>query len=137
MIKLEEKDKMMLVNKALEARENAYSPYSGFCVGAALLCSDGEIIVGANVENGSYGATNCAERSAFCSAVSQGKRDFSAIAIVGAKRGEEIGEFCPPCGICRQFMSEFCAPELPVLLYDGQAVKEMTLGALLPEAFKL
>ena len=137
MIKLDLSKKKQLVDMALEARENAYSPYSDFCVGAALLCSDGEIFVGANVENGSYGATICAERSAFCSAISVGKRDFCAVAIVGAKRGEEISDFCPPCGICRQFMSELCSAELPVLLYDGQAVKETTLGALLPEAFKL
>jgi cytidine deaminase len=137
MAKLEDSKKKLLVNKALEARENAYSPYSDFCVGAALLCADGEVFTGANVENGSYGATICAERSAFCSAISVGKRKFAAIAIVGAKRGEQPRELCPPCGICRQFMSEFCAAELPVLLYDGQAVTEKTLEKLLPDAFKL
>ena len=137
MAKLDDTKKKLLVNKALEARENAYSPYSSFCVGAALLSSDGEIFVGANVENGSFGATICAERSAFCSAVSAGKRKFDAIAIVGAKRGEDITEFCTPCGICRQFMSEFCSADLSVLLYDGQFVIEKTLGELLPEAFKL
>ncbi len=137
MIKFDEKTKKMLVDKALAAKENAYSPYSDFCVGAALLCSDGEIFTGANVENSSYGGTICAERSAFCAALGQGKRDFAAIAIVGAKRGERVSEFCPPCGICRQFMSEFCSADLPVLLYDGQAVIKKTLGELLPDAFKL
>ena len=136
MVKLDEKKKELLIRKALEARENAYSPYSNFCVGAAILTSGGEIFLGANVENGSYGATICAERSAFCSAVSAGKRDFAAIAIVGAERGENISDTCPPCGICRQFMSEFCLPAFSVLLYDGETV-EKTLGELLPEAFKL
>ena len=72
-----------------------------------------------------------------CAAVSQGKRDFDAIAIVGAKRGEDITEFCSPCGICRQFMNEFCGEDFAVLLYDGQSVREKTLGSLLPDAFKL
>ena len=134
---LDENCKKMLVDAALEARENAYSPYSEFCVGAALLCADGEIFKGANLENGSYGATICAERSAFCAAISAGKRSFTAIAIVGAKRGDGVGEICPPCGICRQLMSEFCSADFPILLYDGQAVFEKTLGSLLPEAFKL
>ena len=111
-----------LVEKAVKVMENAYSPYSNFCVGAALLEEDGEIFTGVNVENGSYGATICAERSAFCSAISAGKRKFCAIAIVGAKRGEKIGELCPPCGICRQFMSEFCSKDFTVFLYDGDLV---------------
>ena len=126
-----------LVDRALEAREKAYSPYSDFCVGAALLCSDGEIFTGVNIENGSYGATICAERSAFCSAISAGKSKFSAIAIVGAERGRVPDKICPPCGICRQFMAEFCSADFSVLLYDGQAVIRKTLGELLPEAFKL
>ena len=137
MVKLDENKKELLIGKALEARENAYSPYSNFCVGAAILTSDGEIFLGANVENGSYGATICAERSAFCSAVSAGKRDFAAIAIVGAERGENISNTCPPCGICRQFMSEFCSADFIILLYDGQAIVEKSLGSLLPDAFKL
>ena len=83
-------DRKQLVDHAVLARQKAYSPYSDFCVGAALLCADGEIIVGANVENSSYGATNCAERTAFFTALMNGKKEFSAIAIVGAKRGEDI-----------------------------------------------
>ena len=137
MISLDAIHSKMLVERALEARKNAYSPYSRFCVGAALLCSDGEIFTGVNIENGSYGATICAERSAFCAAISAGKSNFVAIAIVGTEKGTEPQKPCPPCGICRQFMSEFCSRDFTVLLYDGQAVIEKTLGELLPEAFKL
>lgn len=128
-------DKKTLVDRACEARLGAYSPYSGFCVGAALLCADGEIVVGANIENSSYGATNCAERTAFFTAIMQGKRDFTAIAIVGAKRGEEISSFCAPCGICRQVMAEFCKKDFEVLLYDGRNIKTYTMSDMLPEAF--
>ena len=137
MKKIDEKMKEILVKKAIEVRENSYSPFSGFCVGAALLCSDGEIIVGTNVENSSFGGTICAERSAFCAAVSQGKRDFDAIAIVGGKKGEKISENCAPCGICRQFMNEFCDSEFTVLLSNGENITEKTLGSLLPDSFKL
>lgn len=137
MMKLDAIHGKMLVERALDARKNAYSPYSGFCVGAALLCSDGEIFTGVNIENGSYGGTICAERSAFCAAISAGKSDFLAIAVVGAEREKDPQRICPPCGICRQFMSEFCGRDFAVLLYDGQAVIEKTLGELLPEAFKL
>ncbi len=128
-------DRKMLVDTAVKARERAYSPYSKFCVGAALLCSDGEVIVGANVENSSYGGTICAERVAFTSAVVSGKRDFKAIAIVGAPYGEQISAFCAPCGICRQFMAEFCAGDFEVLLFDGKEIKGYTLDELLPAAF--
>ena len=127
----------MLIEKAIEVREKSYSPFSGFSVGAALLCSDGEIIVGTNVENSSYGGTICAERSAFCAAISQGKRNFDAIAIVGGKSGEPITEICAPCGICRQFMNEFCDADFIVLLSDGENITENTLGSLLPYSFKL
>ena len=136
-MKLNNEQRKMLVEKALEARENSYAPHSGFCVGAALLASDGEIVLGANVENSSYGGTICAERSAFCAAVSAGKRDFAAIAIVGAPKDETPSSICAPCGICRQFMVEFCGDDLPILLYDAQAIVEKTLGELLPEAFRL
>ena len=128
-------DKKMLVDKACEARLRAYSPYSDFCVGAALLCADGEVIVGANVENSSYGATNCAERTGFFTALMDGRREFKAIAIVGSKRGEEISFYCAPCGICRQVMSEFCRRDFEVLLYDGKEIKTYTLSDLLPESF--
>lgn len=128
-------DKKTLVDRACEARLKAYSPYSGFCVGAALLCKDGEVIVGANIENSSYGATNCAERTAFFTALMQGKSDFTAIAIVGAKRGEEISSFCAPCGICRQVMAEFCEKDFEILLYNGKDIKTYVMSDILPEAF--
>ena len=128
-------DKKKLVDRACEARLKAYSPYSGFCVGAALLCKDGEVIVGANIENSSYGATNCAERTAFFTALMQGKSDFTAIAIVGAKRGEEISSFCAPCGICRQVMAEFCEKDFEILLYNGKDIKTYVMSDILPEAF--
>ena len=136
-MKLDNAQKKLLVDKALEAREFSYSPYSNFCVGAALLTSDGEIIVGTNAENASFGGTICAERSAFCTAISSGKREFAAIAIVGAKRGESVSSFCPPCGLCRQFMSEFCSADFSVLLYDGREIVEKTLGSLFPDTFIL
>ena len=124
-----------LVKRALDARKKAYSPYSNFCVGAALLCEDGEIFEGANVENASYGATNCAERTAIFSAVFAGKRKFRAIAIVGAKRDCEVDAFCAPCGICRQVIAEFCEPDAEVILYDGKQMKVNTISELLPESF--
>ena len=128
-------DRKGLVDAAVAVREQAHSPYSDFCVGAALLCSDGEVILGVNVENSSYGGTICAERTAFCAAVAQGKREFRAIAIVGAHRGEEIKAFCAPCGICRQFMAEFCDESFEILLFDGREIKSYTLSELLPAAF--
>lgn len=128
-------DRNALVERACQARLMAYSPYSDFCVGAALLCADGNVIVGANVENSSYGATNCAERTAFFTALMDGKRDFAAIAIVGAKRGEEISAFCAPCGICRQVMAEFCKRDFEILLFDGKKIKVFKLYELLPETF--
>ncbi len=130
-----EYNKKTLVSLACEARLKAYSPYSDFCVGAALICSDGGIYTGANIENASYGACNCAERTAIFKAVNDGRQDFSAIAIVGAKRGEDVTGFCAPCGICRQVMAEFCSSDFEILLYDGKDIKTYTLGELLPESF--
>ena len=124
-----------LVEAAISAAKKSYSPYSNFCVGAALLCADGEMFEGTNVENVSYGATNCAERTAFFNAVMNGKRDFVAIAIVGSKRGEEITSYCAPCGICRQVMAEFCDKDFEILLYDGKSIAVKTLGEVLPDAF--
>ena len=130
-------DEQMLIARATEARAHSYTRYSDFAVGAALLCADGQVFVGVNIENGSYGATICAERSAFASAISAGAKDFAAIAVVGGRREEPITAFCPPCGICRQFMSEFCAPDFIVLLWDGERTERKTLGELLPAAFAL
>lgn len=129
----------MLVKKATEARERSYSPYSGFAVGAALLCSDGTVYTGANIENASYTPTICAERVAFFQAVHEGHLDFTAIAIVGGSKGSPIESFCTPCGVCRQVMSEFCSPDFKVILVtskDGDYVEE-TLGNLMPYMFKL
>ena len=128
-------DKKSLVERAVAARERAYSPYSSFCVGAALLCADGDVYEGANIENSSYGATNCAERTAFFTALMEGKREFTAIAIVGSKRGEDISSYCAPCGICRQVMAEFCRADFEILLFDGNNIKTYTLDSILPEAF--
>ena len=128
-------DRKALVDTAVSAREKAYSPYSNFCVGAALLCKDGDIVEGVNIENSSYGGTICAERSAFCAAISQGKRDFSAIAIVGAPKGKNIDAICTPCGICRQFISEFTDRDFEIILFDGKKTKSYTIDDLLPVAF--
>ena len=106
----------MLVKAALEARKNAYCPYSGFAVGAALLCADGSVWCGCNIENAAFTPGNCAERTAFFKAVSEGKHEFSAIAIVGGKADAEKLEFCPPCGVCRQVMREFCRNNFRIIL---------------------
>lgn len=119
----------LLYEKALEASKKSYSPYSNFPVGAAILLSDGKIITGANIENRSYGLTNCAERSAVFSAVSQGFTDFVAIAIATPKSDYPVG----PCGACRQVISEFANPEMPIFFgpdYKKAVVK--TIGELYP-----
>jgi len=124
-----------LVEQALCAREKAYVPYSKFAVGAALLCGDGSVILGANIENAAYPATNCAERTAFFKAVSEGKRGFTAIAVVGGPVGEPPKDFCPPCGVCRQVMREFCGEDFVIVLSDGRELKTYTLAQLLPCSF--
>lgn len=125
-----------LVNLAKEARERAYVPYSGFSVGAALLCRDGRIYQGCNIENAAFGPTVCAERTAFFKAVYDGEREFEAIAVVGGRAGEEITGLFPPCGVCRQVMREFCGLDFKVYLgrEDGRW-EERTLGELLPMSF--
>lgn len=124
-----------LLNIAVQAREGAYAPYSNFFVGAALLCADGEIFTGANVENSSYGGAICAERVAITCAVTHGHRDLEAIAIVGAPKGQAPTSACVPCGFCRQVMSEFCKPDFEIILADGDNIKMYTLGEMLPNAF--
>lgn len=126
-----------LVKKAKEAAESAYSPYSGFTVGAALLGKNGKVYLGCNIESASYSPTNCAERTAFFKAVSEGEREFSKIAIVGGKE-LDFADFCPPCGVCRQVMKEFCGEDFTVILgKNGEDVKVLTLGELLPYGFGL
>ena len=126
-----------LIQEAFEARKSSYSPYSQFIVGAALLCKDGTIIRGCNVENSSDPATNCAERTAIFSAVANGKREYEAIAIVGGK--DNCIEMCYPCGICRQVMAEFCKPEhFIIIAATSQDEYELyTLEQLLPKSFHL
>lgn len=123
-----------LMQRAAEARKASYSPYSGFKVGAALLCKSGRIYTGCNIENAAYTPTNCAERTAFFKAVSEGEREFSAIAIVGGS-GEEPADFCAPCGICRQVMAEFCDGDFRILLGTPSNISAHTLAALLPYSF--
>lgn len=124
-----------LLDLALSARERAYAPYSHFTVGAALLTGGGQVYLGCNVENASFGATICAERAALCTAVSAGERDFRAIAIAGGRSGEAPRALCAPCGICRQFLAELCPGEMPVILGDRERCEVYPLSSLLPAAF--
>jgi cytidine deaminase len=124
-----------LIDKAHEARAASYSPYSGIAVGAALLCSSGRIYLGANIENASYSPTVCAERVAFFKAVNAGEREFVAIAVVGAKADEEPSCEFPPCGVCRQVMSEFCGPDFVVLLGTKEKYEIIPLADLMPHTF--
>lgn len=109
-----------MTDYALEARERAYAPYSGFSVGAALQATDGRMFLGCNVENASYSMTICAERNAVLQAIAAGQRSFRSIAIVGGKTAEEARETpCVPCGACLQVLAEFCDGDFPILLTDG------------------
>ena len=119
-----------LIELALKAREKAYCPYSNFAVGAALLCQDGTIYTGCNIESSAYTPTICAERTAVSKAVSEGHRDFVRIVIAG--RSED---FCVPCGVCRQVLREF-APELEIICLNGAGEERVfTLPELLPHSF--
>lgn len=126
-----------LILEAKKAREHSYAPYSHFQVGAALETKEGKIYYGCNIENSSYGATNCAERTAFFKAVYEGERAFSRIAIVGGPEGQAADAMCAPCGICRQVMREFCEPNsFKIILADGQGgIIEKNLEDLLPLSF--
>ena len=126
----------ILISAALDARENAYAPYSGFFVGAAIETEDGKIYTGCNIESASFSGTICAERVALTKAVSEGETKFSAIAIVGG--GEDgITDYCAPCGICRQLLAEFCDDDMTVILArDLDDYEITTLGELLPRAFR-
>lgn len=121
-----------LLELAIAAAGNSYSPYSGFRVGAALLTSDGKVFTGCNVENASYSLANCAERTAIFKAVSEGYRDFKSIAIVGSSDGD-YSKPCMPCGACIQVMSEFCGDDFIIILSD----RRYTLGELAPHRFTL
>ena len=124
-----------LLNQALVAREAAYAPYSDFRVGAALLAEDGAVYSGCNVENASYSATICAERTAFFKAIYDGHRDFTAIAVVGGKDGVITGAF-PPCGVCRQVMREFCDDDFVIYMAtSNDSYDSLTLAQILPYSF--
>lgn len=129
--------KEALVNLAETAMLQAYAPYSGYKVGAALLTGDDQVYLGCNIENSAFSPTVCAERTAFFKAIYDGVRDFKAIAVVGGKDGI-ITDYFPPCGVCRQVMREFCRDDF--LIYLGgkdQEIKTMTLSQLLPYSFSL
>lgn len=119
---------------AIDAMKMAYAPYSDYQVGAALMCADGTVYTGCNIENASYGATNCAERTAFFKAVSEGQREFLAIAICGGRDGQ-ITDVFPPCGICRQVMREFCEDDFEVRLIKSDGEEIYRLEELLPVSF--
>jgi len=125
-----------LIKLALEAREYAYAPYSNFCVGAALLTKDGDVYKGCNIENAGYTPTNCAERTAFFKAISEGVRGFEAIAVVGSTKGP-VTSYAAPCGVCRQVMMEFCDPKTfkVIVAISEEEYVEHTLEEMLPMGF--
>lgn len=126
-----------LIEHAERAREYSYSPYSQYQVGAALLAQDGSIYTGANIENAAYSPTNCAERTAFFKAVSEGKRKFLAIAVIGGPKGEPVTQYAYPCGVCRQVMMEFCNPQAFQVIVAKSKSEYMvkTLQEFLPDGF--
>lgn len=132
-------DDKELIREAYKAQAYSYSPYSGFQVGAALLGKNGRVYTGCNIENASYSPTNCAERTAFFKAVSEGEKEFVKIVIVGNKKGasEEERDYCAPCGVCRQVMAEFCNPkEFQVLLAKNETdYRTYRLEELFPFGF--
>lgn len=126
----------LLIEEALLAREKAYTPYSHYRVGAALLSAGNVIYRGCNIENSSFGATNCAERTALFKAVSEGEREFLAIAVIGGPENGKISSYAYPCGICRQALSEFCKTDMPVICALSTDEYEIrTLGELLVCSF--
>lgn len=126
----------MLIRAALDARAAAYAPYSHYAVGAALLTAEGEIFTGGNIENASYGACNCGERTAIFKAVSQGRREFAAMAIAGGMEGEDPVDYAYPCGICRQVMREFAGADFKVIVAkSAKDYQVFNLEDLLPHGF--
>lgn len=135
MEKLEKEMIETLIEKAFGMLDYSYVPYSCYTVGAALLSLDGKIYTGCNVENIAFGPSNCAERTAFFKAVSEGQKKFSAIAVVGGPK-KKVNDFCSPCGICRQVMREFCQDDFIVIMAKSkEEYKIMTLKELLPQSF--
>ncbi len=133
---MDERDIKKLVEAALSAREKAYVPYSHFQVGAALLAKNGNVYKGCNVENASYGAAICAERTAFVKAVSEGEREFAAIAVAGGRENESIQGYAYPCGICRQFMLEFCDRDFTIIVARStEDYKCHSLEEIIPMGF--
>ena len=133
---MEPSKKTEIIRLAIKSRERAYVPYSNFSVGAAVLTADGEIFTGCNIENLSYPAGICAERTAMFSAVAAGHLEFQGIAVSGGIKWEAPKDICMPCGICLQVMSEFCKPEFPVLIVKNEEeIQEYQLKDLLPHVF--
>lgn len=130
-------DSIHLLQLAKDARTRAYAPYSGFSVGAALLSRDGRVFLGCNIENASFSPTCCAERAAVFKAISEGVRDFKAIAVVGGHE-QDTEPMCTPCGVCRQVLSEFCDDDFTIVLEDRDGTPHpLSLGELLPARFRL
>ncbi len=123
-----------LLEKAIKAMKCSYSPYSKFSVGAAVLTAKGNVYTGFNIENSSYSATVCAERTAIFSALLNGEKEFLKLAVVGSD-SENLKKFCYPCGICRQVLREFCSDSLEIIFSNGKEIKQTTLGELLPLSF--
>ena len=138
-----EKKYLDLISNAFETRKKAYAPYSNYKVGAALLCKNGKIYLGCNIENGAFSPTICAERVAFVEAIKNGERDFESIAIVTGPENADVYEMGSPCGVCRQFMSEFCEDDFKIIMTkiksNGELLdsKEFTMNDILPDRFKL
>ena len=127
-------DYKILMSEAQKARQKSYSPYSHFRVGAALLTKSGKIYTGCNIENAAYTPTVCAERTTIFKAVSDGERDFEALAVIGGAEGE-TADFCAPCGVCGQVIAEFCNKDFKIILGNEDKFKAYTLDGLLPFAF--
>lgn len=136
-MKVTKKETKELITKAFDMLKRSYAPYSHFHVGAALLCADGSIFTGCNVENAAYGPSNCAERTAIFKAVSEGYKDFKAIAITGGLEGN-VTDYCFPCGVCRQVMSEFCKSDFKIIVAKSLTdYKIYSFAEILPFTFEL
>ena len=124
-----------LIHLAKQAMQRAYTPYSGYKVGAALVTKQGDVYLGCNIENAAFGPSNCDERTAFFTAICAGEREFEAIAVVGGKDGV-VTDIFPPCGVCRQVMQEFCGPDFMIYMGRGDdSFEAVRLDALLPYGF--